>query len=82
MDAYILSDADQRLAEFVDRLKEGEGAEIVRDGRVVARLIVETSSPFKATRHKAAMERIRAATSGMAVDPTDSVAEMRKQARY
>lgn len=80
MDAYRISDADGPLAELIGRAEAGESVEFERDGGIVARLVPVgvgdlADAPFD-------IEAIRAFAATLPFDPVDSVAEMRRQARY
>ncbi len=80
MDAYRISDADGTLNDLIGRVEAGESVDIERDGRVVARLVpstdpVQTPPRFDWENY---FEQVRK----LPFDPTNSVAEMRKQARY
>lgn len=81
MDAYRITDADDRLNELVGRAEAGENVEIERDGRIVARLVAAGSDPVRSGADfdwNAYFE----ATKAWPFDPTNSVVEMRKDARY
>lgn len=81
MDAYSMSPADGRLADLVSRAERGENVDIVREGRVVARLVPAVPPP--ATLDVFDWPAYRAwARATLPHDATNSVAEMRKQARY
>ena len=79
MDAYTIRDAAERLEQLIERAEAGERVDIAREGRVVARLVpaaeTPSSQPFD---WDAYFESIK----DMPVDPTNSVVEMRKLARY
>jgi antitoxin (DNA-binding transcriptional repressor) of toxin-antitoxin stability system len=80
MDAYTIRDAAERLDDLIDRAEAGESVDIEREGRVVARLVPVADEPAKTTPFDLAAyyESIK----DMPVYPGDSVAEMRKEARY
>ncbi|MDP1027192.1 type II toxin-antitoxin system prevent-host-death family antitoxin [Sphingomonas sp. KR1UV-12] len=81
MDAYSLSDADARLNDLVDRAAAGERVEIERGGRIVARVIpagIEAAAETRGFDWRAYFESIK----HFPFDPTNSVVEMRKEARY
>ncbi len=80
MDAYNLSPADDRLADLVSRAEAGEHIDIVREGKVVARLVAATDKakadkPFDWATYRESIK-------GMKVYPGNSVVDMRHEARY
>lgn len=80
MDAYTIRDAAERLDDLVGRAEAGESVDLSRDGRVVARLVPVAADavPAKPFDLAAYYESIK----DMPIDPTNSVVEMRKLARY
>ena len=76
MEAYDIRDAADRLDELVRRVEIGEQIEIKRGGMIVARL---APAPTTATFDLA---RLDALAATLPFDPSDSVAEMRREARY
>ncbi|MBJ6122502.1 type II toxin-antitoxin system Phd/YefM family antitoxin [Sphingomonas mollis] len=83
MDAYNLSDADGRLTELVDRVRQGESVDILQEGRIVARLTAAAPVAGDAVRQRRELlKKIRVVAEALPLDPIDTVADMRKQARY
>ncbi|MBB4618247.1 type II toxin-antitoxin system Phd/YefM family antitoxin [Sphingomonas abaci] len=76
MQAYDIRDAADRLDELVRRVELGEQIEIERGGMIVARL---APAPAAASFDLA---RLDALAATLPFDPSDSVAEMRREARY
>lgn len=89
MDAIRLDDGDWRLSDLVERVEAGESFEIVRGERVVATLAPggparpEPSAPHPSWREAGIdWDEIRRFAATLPYDPTNSVVEMRKLARY
>ena len=76
MEAYDIRDAADRLDELVRRVEIGEQIEIERGGMIVARL---APVPMAATFD---LDRLDALAATLPFDPIDSVAAMRREARY
>jgi len=80
MDAYNLADAKAHLSELVDRVEAGETVEIMRRGKLVARL-----TPIEKPKQPIDWEAIAALTAGQPMQrqsATDFIREMRDSARY
>jgi len=76
MEAYDIRDAADRLDELVRRVEIGEQIEIERGGMIVARLApVPTAAAFD-------LARLDALAATLPFDANDSVAAMRREARY
>lgn len=80
MEAYDIRDAADRLDELVRRVEIGEQIEIERGGTIVARLAPATSATATATAFDLA--RLDALAATLPFDPSDSVAAIRREARY
>jgi len=80
MDAYTIRDAAEQFGDLIGRAEAGESIDIARDGHVVARLVPASEQVTAGKRFdlSAYFESIK----DLPVDPIDSVAEMRRQARY
>lgn len=78
MEAYDIRDAADRLDELVRRVEIGEQIEIERGGTIVARLAPATS----ATATAFDLARLDALAAALPFDPSDSVATIRREARY
>lgn len=75
-----LSDAKARFSEVVDRAEAGESVDILRRGKVVARVV-----PVERKLQKVDVERLRAFTATLPESKTsavDLIREMRDDARY
>lgn len=77
MEAVNLAEAKARLSELVGRALSGEDVQISRRGKPAVRLVA-IEQPRKPIDFEA-LARLRAS---IPFDPVDSVAEMRRQARY
>jgi len=76
-----VAEAESRLGELVDEAQRGEQIEIIRDGKIVARLV----APSPAVRKPLDVEALRALTAGMTVpdeSAADAVRQIRDGARY
>lgn len=89
MDAVRLGEGHWELDELVGRAEAGETIDIMREGRLVAKVVpVETAAAISPKKHmtpeewKAFLREIEEFASTLKHDPTNSVEEMRKQARY
>ncbi|PAX07604.1 type II toxin-antitoxin system Phd/YefM family antitoxin [Sphingomonas lenta] len=89
MNAVRLGDSHWDLDEVVGRAEAGETVEIMRGERVVAKVVpVETGAVIAPKKlmtpdeWKAFLREIEEFASTLKYDPTNSVEEMRKQARY
>lgn len=75
-----LADAKARFSEVVDRAVAGESVDILRRGKLVARVV-----PVERPKVKVDVERLRAFTSTLPESKTsavDLIREMRDDARY
>lgn len=77
MDAVNLADAKARLSELIDRVEAGETVDILRRGKLVAKLT--PPEPARQAIDWEALDKLRAS---LPYDPTNSVVEMRKLDRY
>lgn len=80
MDRLNLADAKARLSELVDRAEAGETVEIVRRGKLAARLV-----PPEPKKKKVDVEALRALAARMPRETEDSgefMRRMRDDARY
>ena len=89
MDAIRLDEGNRELDKVVGRAEAGETVEIMRGERVVARIVpVETGAAIAPEKRmtqeewRAFLREIEEFASTLKYDPTNSVEEMRKQARY
>lgn len=84
MDGFNLSDADKSLSALVDRTEAGETIDILRDGRLVAKLVPVEPSGEKPKR-RMDIETLRQhldSQSGPVVESGVIVRTMRDEARY
>lgn len=65
-------EAAENLSGVLDRVRDGESFEVVRDDQVVARIV--PSAPVKRAKVKTLAELVAAIQSGPRLDPEDSVA--------
>ena len=75
-----LADAKARFSEVVDRAAGGESIDILRRGKLVARVV-----PVEKPKVKVDVERLKALTDSMPMAKTravDLIREMRDDARY
>lgn len=75
-----LADAKARFSEVVDRAVAGESVDILRRGKLVARVV-----PVERVLKKVDVERLKALTDSMPMAKTsgvDLIREMRDDARY
>lgn len=77
MEAVNLADAKARLSELVGRALSGEDIQISRRGKPAVRLV-----PLEADKQPFDWAALKAFRETLTYDPTDSVVEMRKLARY
>ena len=80
MSAINLADAKARLSELVDRVEAGESIDIMRRGKLVARLVAATQP-----RKPIDLAKLRALTNTMqesAESAADLVRKMRDGDRY
>ncbi len=80
MDGFNLSDADKSLSALVDRTEAGETIDILRDGRLVAKLV-----PVEKTRKPIDVEAMLSAAREMPFQTQsagDFIREMRDSDRY
>lgn len=89
MDAVRLDGSRWELEEAVGRAEAGETVEIMRGGKVVAKLVPaepETvHGPERSITPKewrALLDDLRRGRESMPYDPSNSVEEMRREARY
>lgn len=75
MDRISLSDAKAHLSELIDRVERGEEIEIVRRGKLVARL-----SPPEAPKRSIDVQALRAFTATMPFQ-TESAADLVRRMR-
>lgn len=84
MDGFNLSDADKSLSALVDRTEAGETIDILRDGRLVAKLVPVEPSGEKPKR-RMDIETLRQhldSQSGSVVESGVIVRTLRDKARY
>lgn len=89
MDAVRLGEGRWELDKLVERVEAGETIDIMREGQVVAKMVPadaaqeEPHVPHPSWK-KAGIDwdEIRRFAATLPYDPTNSVVEMRKQARY
>lgn len=80
MDSYNLADAKAHFSELVDRVEAGETVDIMRRGKLVARL-----TPIEKPKQPIDWDAIRAHTEAQPMQPqgaADFIREMRGSARY
>ena len=77
MEAVSSDDFMARPAEMLERAAAGEELQISRAGRPVAKLV-----PAEAEPKPFDWGALKAFTDSLPLDPTESVVEMRKQARF
>lgn len=89
MDAVRLDEGRWELDEVVGRAEAGETVEIMRQGRIVAKVVpVGTGTMIGPAKHmaqeewRALLREIEEFASTLKPSATNSVVEMRKQARY
>lgn len=89
MDAVRLKEHELDVHAMIDRVEAGQTVEVVRDGRVVAKVSPpEPSAAERPTPHPSWKEagvdwdEIARFAATLKYDPTNSVVEMRKEARY
>ena len=89
MDVVRLGEGRWELDELVERAEAGETVDIMREGRVVAKMVpAEPGRPEKRESHPSWKEagvdwdEIERFAKTLPHDPTNSVVEMRKKARY
>lgn len=89
MDAVRLGEGHWELDEVVGRAEAGETVEIMRGERVVAKLVpagnnglVPPERSVSEDEWRSLLREIREFASTLKYDPTNSVEEMRKEARY
>lgn len=84
MDGFNLSDADKSLSALVDRTEAGETIDILRDGRLVAKL-VPVEPPVATSKKRVDIEALRrhlSSQSGPVVQSGNVVRKLRDEARY
>lgn len=77
MEGFNIAEAKAQFSELIGRAEAGETVEIMRRGKPVARII-----PAERPRKPIDWAAIDALRDSLPFDPLDTVAEMRKQARY
>lgn len=82
MDAYHLSDADERLSDLVDRAAMGERVDIVRGGRVVATLVPTTVTPRRTIVDLATLQALTASLPTSSDHSGETVRALRDSDRY
>lgn len=89
MDAVRLGEGHWKLDEVVGRAEAGETVEIMRGGRVVAKLVPAgngaVTPPEKPMTHeewRAFLDELDRFRATLPYDPSNSVEEMRREARY
>lgn len=82
MDAYHLSDRDERLSDLVERAVEGERVDIMRDGRVVATLVPAVPSARRAIIDLATLQALTASLPPSTDHCGDAVRTLRDSDRY
>ena len=80
MERINLADAKARLSEIVDRVEAGESIDIVRRGKLAARLVPPT--PEKSKVDIAMLEALHATIPMQSESAGDFVRRMRDDARY
>lgn len=82
MDTYNIDEAKSRFSELVDRVEAGDTVEIMRCGKLVARLSpAERSNSAEPAKKKFDIKALRALTDGLPMT-REVVREMRDAARY
>lgn len=84
MDGFNLTDAEKSLSELVDRAEAGETIDILRDGRLVAKLVPVEPMADKLNRG-VDIEELRRhldSQSGPVVESGAIVRTLRDEARY
>lgn len=84
MDGFNLTDAEKSLSELVERAEAGETIDILRDGRLVAKL-VPAEPKVEKPKKRVDIETLRRhleSQSGPVVESGDIVRTMRDEARY
>ena len=82
MDAYHLSDRDERLSDLVERAVEGERVDIMRDGRVVATLVPAVARPRKALVDLATLQALTAGLPASRDHCGEAIRALRDSDRY
>lgn len=89
MEAIRLGEDRWELDDLVGRVEAGETIDIMREGRLVAKVVpAEPSEGERVAPHPSwkeagvDWEEIRRFRESLPYDPTNSVVDMRKQARY
>jgi prevent-host-death family protein len=80
MDAVSLSEAKAHLSALVDRVEAGETVDIMRRGKLAARLV-----PAEMPKNKVDVAALRALTDSMPMQPIPAgefIREMRDSDRY
>lgn len=77
MEMVNLAEAKARLSELVGRAKAGEDVQISRRGKPEVKLV-----PVEAPKQPFDWDALEAFTDSLTLDPSNSVVEMRRQARY
>lgn len=84
MDGFNLTDAEKSLSELVDRAEAGETIDILRDGKLVAKL-VPAEQPVVTSKRRGDIEALRRhldSQSGPVVASGEVVRIMRDTDRY
>ncbi|WP_288016328.1 type II toxin-antitoxin system Phd/YefM family antitoxin [Blastomonas sp.] len=84
MDGFNLTDAEKSLSELVDRAEAGETIYILRDGKLVAKL-VPAEQAVETPKRRVDIEALRQhldRQSGPVVASGEVVRTMRDEARY
>ncbi|WP_430386495.1 type II toxin-antitoxin system Phd/YefM family antitoxin [Blastomonas fulva] len=84
MDGFNLTDAEKSLSELVDRAEAGETIDILRDGKLVAKL-VPAEPPDETPKRRVDTDALRQhleSQSGPMVASGQVVRIMRDKARY
>lgn len=84
MDGFNLTDAEKSLSELVDRAEAGETIDILRDGKLVAKL-VPAEQAVETPKRRVDIEALRRhldRQSGPVVASGEVVRTMRDEARY
>ncbi|WP_409668775.1 type II toxin-antitoxin system Phd/YefM family antitoxin [Blastomonas sp.] len=84
MDGFNLTDAEKSLSELIDRAEAGETIDILRDGRLVAKLVPVKPAVDKLNRRVdiEALRRHLDSQSGPVVESGAIVRTLRDEARY
>lgn len=77
MRSYSLAEAKAHLSELIDRVEAGETVAITRRGKLVAHV-----APAERPLEPIDVDALAALTADLPYDPSNSVVEMRRQARY